>query len=167
MKDDDILISNSGSVYNIKVKGRANFEYAVPLRHFSNCMSSSIELIRIEASECTFMDSTFMGVLAMIGMKAKKFRASVEIHCMAPNVRALLKGLGVDKLFIFCDENGGITVESWSNVIPQKKSALTTAETVAEAHKTLVEADDANAEKFKDVIKFADEDVEKLKKEQS
>ncbi|MBR1967379.1 MAG: STAS domain-containing protein [Lentisphaeria bacterium] len=167
MKDDDILISNSGSVYNIKVRGRANFEYAVPLRHFSNCMSSSIELICIEASECTFMDSTFMGVLAMIGMKAKKFRAIVEIHCMAPQVRALLKGLGVDKLFTFCDENGGITVESWHNVLPQKKSALETAETVSEAHKTLVEADDSNAEKFKEVIKFADADIENLKKNQN
>lgn len=167
MKDDDILISNSGSVYNIKVRGRANFEYAVPLRHFANCMSSNIELIRIEASECTFMDSTFMGVLSMIGMKAKTFRALVEIHCMPPAVRALLKGLGVDKLFTFCDRDGGITVESWTNVLPQKKSALTTAETVAEAHKTLVEADSSNEAKFKEVIKFADADVEKLRKEQS
>ncbi len=166
MKDDDILISNSGSVYNIKVRGRANFEYAVPMRHFANCMSSSIELIRIEASECTFMDSTFMGVLAMIGMKAKTFRASVEIHCMEAHVRALLKGLGVDKLFTFCNAEGSITVESWSNVLPQKKSALTTAETVSEAHKTLVEADSSNAEKFENVIKFADADIENLKKQQ-
>lgn len=166
MKDDDILISNSGSVYNIKVKGRANFEYAVPLRHFANCMSSGIELIRIEASECTFMDSTFMGVLAMIGMKAKTFRATIEIHCMEPPVRALLKGLGVDRLFTFCDAAGGITVESWNNVLPQKKSALTTAETVSEAHKTLVQADESNAAKFDAVIKFADADIENLKKNQ-
>ena len=165
MKDDDIQISNSGSVYNIKVKGRANFEYAVPLRHFSNCMADNIELIRIEASECTFMDSTFMGVLSMIGMKAKKFRAMVEIHCMAPNVRALLKGLGVDKLFTFCDEEGKVTVESWRNVLPQQKSALQTAETVSEAHKTLVAADSSNEAKFKDVIKFADADIENLKKQ--
>ncbi len=165
MKDDDIQISNSGSVYNIKVRGRANFEYAVPLRHFSNCMAANIELIRIEASGCTFMDSTFMGVLAMIGMKAKKFRAAVEIHCMAPNVRALLKGLGVDKLFTFCDEDGKITVESWTNVLPSQKSALQTAETVSEAHKILVAADDANEAKFKDVIKFADADIENLKKQ--
>ena len=86
---------------------------------------------------------------------------------MAPQVRALLKGLGVDKLFTFCDENGGITVESWHNVLPQKKSALETAETVSEAHKTLVEADDSNAEKFKEVIKFADADIENLKKNQN
>lgn len=166
MKDDDILISNSGTVYNIKVRGRANFEYAVPLRHFSNCMNDNIELICIEASECTFMDSTFMGVLAMIGMKAKKFRAVVEIHCMPPQVRALLKGLGVDKLFTFCDSDGKITVESWRNVLPQK-NALQTAETVMEAHKTLVEADDSNAERFKTVIEFAENDVENLKKQQN
>ena len=41
---------------------------------------------------------------------------------------------------------------------------LTTAETVAEAHKALVGADAGNAEKFKQVIEFADKDVERLKK---
>ena len=42
-------------------------------------------------------------------------------------------------------------------------SMLKTAETVAEAHKTLVQADQLNADRFADVIRFADEDVKKLR----
>ena len=42
----------------------------------------------------------------------------------------------------------------------------TTAETVLEAHQTLVEADAANAAKFETVIQFAQDDVDRLKSEQ-
>ena len=38
------------------------------------------------------------------------------------------------------------------------------AQTVLDAHKTLVEADGKNAEVFRDVIAFAEEDVDRLKK---
>ena len=41
---------------------------------------------------------------------------------------------------------------------------LTMAETVEEAHRKLVEADDSNNERFKDVITYAAADVERLKK---
>ncbi|UKI34318.1 MAG: hypothetical protein L6W00_13635 [Lentisphaeria bacterium] len=40
---------------------------------------------------------------------------------------------------------------------------LTTAETVTEAHQTLVEADSSNAARFDQVIEFARQDVERLK----
>ena len=41
---------------------------------------------------------------------------------------------------------------------------LAGAETVEEAHETLVDADSDNAERFASVIKFAKADVERLKK---
>lgn len=165
MHDKDILISNSGNVYNIKVSGRANFEYAVPLRHLANCLNNNIEKVCIDGSECTFMDSTFMGVMSMIGLRAKKCGTKVEIYGMAPNVRNLLKGLGVDKLFAFFDNVSDMQQTSWDILAGSDKSMLATAETVSEAHKVLVEADSSNEEKFRDVIKFADQDLERIRKE--
>ena len=43
---------------------------------------------------------------------------------------------------------------------------LAGAETVKEAHESLVDADSANAARFESVIKYADADVERLKKKQ-
>ena len=80
------------------------------------------------------------------------------------NLQKLLDDLGVLKLFnlVTEDENtsGGKSVEVASN-----SDMLTTAQTVAEAHRALVGADSSNAEKFKQVIEFADQDVERLSKE--
>ena len=69
------------------------------------------------------------------------------------------------KLFTFTT---GIddSAPDWNSSAPREKhDLLTTAETVAEAHKTLVEADSSNLEKFDQVIHFADQDVERLRKE--
>ena len=111
------------------------------------------------------MDSTFMGVMSMIGLRSKKFGTKVEIYGMAPNVRALLKGLGVEKLFDFFENVNDMQQSSWEELARQEKNMLDTAETVSEAHKVLVEADDSNEERFRDVIKFADQDLERLRNE--
>ena len=53
-------------------------------------------------------------------------------------------------------------MEEWTNA-GGKSDLLTTAETVTEAHETLVEADSSNEAKFSQVIEFAKKDVERLK----
>ena len=69
------------------------------------------------------------------------------------------------KLFDCVSESGnvgGIRISGTDD----PASLLTTAETVADAHKALVSADESNADKFKAVIDFADQDVARLKKQQ-
>ena len=55
-------------------------------------------------------------------------------------------------------------MENGSVVCHTKATMLDTAETVVEAHKALVGADESNAEKFNAVIDFAEQDVERLRK---
>ena len=160
MKEDDILISNSGSVYDIKVRGRANFEYAVPLRHFANCMSDSIGLIRIEASECTFMDSTFMGVLAMMALRAKKINASISIYNASEQNKTSLCGLGLKRLFTFAEGTVSMDAQIASDAAPVDQK--THAETVLEAHKTLMNVDEGNVEKFEKVVDSVQKDLDRL-----
>ena len=85
----------------------------------------------------------------------------------APEVIELLRDLGVFKLFVFsaASDDAGTETTQWS--APEKNnSLLTAAETVTEAHEVLVEADEANAARFDQVIEFARKDVERLKKDQ-
>ncbi|MCP3967144.1 MAG: hypothetical protein GY750_01290 [Lentisphaerae bacterium] len=165
MKKADLLIAHNRGVYNIKVEGRANFEYGLPLRNFAKNLEGNFQRITINLKSCTGMDSTFMGILAMIGLKAKKINAVVEIINADSNNRHLLKGLGLEKLFNFVEKK--IKPAENADVPKQEipKDQLAAAETVSEAHKTLVDIDQANAPKFEKVIEFADEDVKRLKKE--
>lgn len=161
MKESDLLISHREGVYFVKVSGRANFEYAVPLRELAKTLDH-FQCVRLDMSRCLAMDSTFMGVLSMIGLKARKEGAKVELVNASEFLNKLLRDLGVARLFQFVSGEGD-SGEAYSTAAGTA-DLLTTAETVAEAHETLVEADRSNAGKFDQVIAFSRKDVERLKK---
>lgn len=161
-KDTGVIISRSDCGYLIKAVGRANFDYAVPLRDLSKELTGS-ENLCFDLSACTAMDSTFMGVMSMLGLKARKSGGAIEIAGAGANLKLLLAGLGVDKLFTFVD-----AVPDMAGEFQAKRtgSMIDTAETVLEAHQKLVEAEPENAKIFDQVIKFAKSDVDRLKREE-
>ena len=160
MKENDLLIANRSGCYTVTVSGRANFEYAVPLRDLARS-TAEFSGFRFDMKNCTAMDSTFMGVLTMLALKAKKSGIVIDIANASVSVQKLLRDLGVAKLFTFSESESneqGAAVQSGCD-------KLTTAETVEEAHRTLADVSPEHAEKFKDVIEFTHQDVERLKNE--
>lgn len=163
MQKGEVLIAENGDEYQIKVSGRANFECGVPLRDFAKKLKGA-RLVSIDLQECVGMDSTFMGILSLIGLKGKSTNMRVQIVNAGDFNRGLLRGLGVEKLFDFIDKNEDST-GSFSE-ISGNGDALNTAETVVEAHKTLIDVDSAcNLPKFEKVVEFAESDLERLRKE--
>ena len=167
MKKGDLLIAHNKGAYKIMVEGRANFDYGLPLRDFAKNLDNNFNRIAIDLKSCLGMDSTFMGIMAMIGLKAKKNNVQVEILNADKNNRYLLEGLGLDKLFRFVkeDKQDKEKAEDGKEVAaePQKSGdMLTTAKTVVEAHKTLMDVDEDNVPKFEKVVEFAQKDVDKL-----
>jgi ABC-type transporter Mla MlaB component len=163
MKKADLLIAHNKGAYTIIVEGRANFDYGLPLRNFAKNLDNNFTAIAIDLRACLGMDSTFMGIMAMIGLKAQKNNVQVEILNADKNNRYLLEGLGLDKLFKFVDKDTcNICNEK---IAPDESSCslLNTAKTVVDAHKTLMDVDKKNVPKFEKVVEFAQQDVDKLK----
>ena len=164
MRDIDLRIANRDEVYLVKARGRANFEYAVPLRELVKNLVA-FERFCIDLSECTAMDSTFMGVLTMTALKGAKSGKRVEILGASEGLKKLLRDLGVGRLFDFAGvETAPKELLASLTNAQNDPSMLAGAETVKEAHESLVDADEANAARFESVIKYAEADVERLKK---
>lgn len=163
MKDTDLLISNRGGCYTVTVSGRANFEYAVPLRDLARS-TAEFSAFQLDMKSCTAMDSTFMGVLTMLAMKGKKCSVTIKIFNANDTLKKLLRDLGIAKLFEFCD---GETDSGNSEKAGVRSDMLTTAQTVEEAHIALADAEPENAGRFRDVIEFSHKDVENLQKKQN
>lgn len=159
MNENDLKIGENEEAFVITAVGRANFEYAVPIRELVNS-NEGRKNIRLDLKDCTAMDSTFMGVLSMGALKAEDNGTRFEIFNASDTLKRLLTDLGVDELFSYCEGSPGET----GSAAGGKADMLTTAETVEEAHRKLVEADSSNAERFNDVINYAAADVERLKK---
>ena len=169
MKAEDLKITAMDKGYLVEVSGRANFDYAVPLRELAEKLVPG-NWIQFDMEYCETMDSTFMGVLTMLALKLRKSGSpQIMLINASAQLNKLLRDLGVAKLFKFVSgEDSGVAGKSSGNAVElaSGKTMLDTAQTVVDAHKTLVEADSSNAEKFNQVIEFAEQDVQRLKENQ-
>lgn len=165
MKDTDLKITELQDGFTVEVSGRANFDYAVPLRALGDKITAGVWL-QFDMTNCETMDSTFMGVLTMLALKLRKSNAKIQMVNAGEQVVRLLRDLGVAKLFNFVNSDGSTAVTGKAVNFCNCSSMLDTAKTVVDAHKALVGADESNAAKFDKVIEFAEQDVERLKKEE-
>ena len=162
MAETRILVASNGKIAQIKVEGRATYRCCPDLKIFANSfLEQSKYQFLINLESCEAMDSTFMGVLAMIGIPCKQNQSEVTIINTSTENRKLLDDLGVSRLFKFeqieQSENWlELACETGPNV--DKK----TGEVMLEAHETLNEVDQQNVPKFKDVIDYLREDLKNI-----
>ena len=157
-----LLICRENEKCGIILSGRVNFETVVPLRDFVNHLPEDVKELTVDLAECLSMDSTCMGVLSMLALTGIKSKLKMRVLNAGGN-RQLLKGLGVDKLFKF--EEGDFT--PYETVIypagKGDKNMRSAAETVLEAHETLISADEGNQQRFGAVVEMTRQDVERMK----
>jgi anti-anti-sigma factor len=147
----------------IKIAGRANLNSSIDFKNVMNELRQrGCPRYILELSECTLMDSTFLGVLAGLGLRNGGEAGGNQIELLNPNIRVtgLLESLGV--LHLFRVEQGPLIQPAGAEQrevtpSPQPKTAL--AATCLEAHETLMQIDPANVPKFKDVAQFMAEDL--------
>ena len=160
METGEIFISNKDGVHYIRVKGNASFVCAPPLRELAKKLPAEpFNGIRIDLEECTWMDSTFMGMLAMLGLSARKKSVPAEIFNASEQNEKLLGGLGLKKVFEF-------RIGAFDDVAGTAASNATTPESnahnVLDAHQTLMDIDISNVPKFEKVVEFVKKDIDKM-----
>jgi anti-sigma B factor antagonist len=153
----------------IRIAGRASFHSSVDFKTLiNNLRQKGHPRFVLDLSECQLMDSTFLGVLAGLGLKfnqqANGFPApSIELLNPSPRISELLENLGIAHLFK--QHEGRAPASDQPGSIAQidcKPDRKEVSRTCLEAHKLLMEINPANVAKFKDVTKFLEEDLKKL-----
>ena len=155
----------------IKISGRANFTSGVDFRTLVSELSRrGYTYFLLDLSECTLMDSTFLGVLAGFGLKmgAPQPGLCPPIELLNPNPRIteLLDSLGI--IHLFKVTHGQLALPEATEPQPHDPAAPTREETTQaclEAHQTLMEIHPGNVRRFKDVAQFLAEDLKRLQAE--
>ncbi len=158
-----ILVGTANRTVWVRVEGKGTFLNSTGLKEFSKEMiNRGHREFVVDLRNCPLMDSTFMGTLAAIGL-ALRGLGQGELRAVNLNERNrdLLTNLGLDQLFTL----GGDEPPVVAPVVPQTPldaapaDKLTQTQTMLEAHEACVEADGANAAKFKDVIEYLKQDL--------
>jgi anti-sigma B factor antagonist len=155
----------------IKIEGRATFTSSVDFKTLVHSLwQKGHHHFILDLTDCLLMDSTFLGVLAGMGLKLGNDRKcaddSTPIELLNPNARIadLLENLGVDHLFHTLTTPVPLDGENLVQLEQPTANASKTeiSRTCLEAHKTLMEINPANISKFKDVTQFLAEDLKKM-----
>jgi len=160
----DIFVSKEKDEYKVKVIGRATFAVAPTIRNLVQRMESDAgqNNISINLEKCTGMDSTFMGILAMLALKIRnKQQRSVQILNATEANKKLLNGLGLNKLFDYSEVQDPAP-SKWIKEKEKTASLKENADTVLQAHKTLIETDIGNSEKFQKVVDQVKKEIKNL-----
>jgi anti-anti-sigma regulatory factor len=153
----------------VKIEGRANFTSSIDFKTLLNeLMQKGSSCFVLDLTECTLMDSTFLGVLAGFGLKTSEpppqgDERAIKLFNPSERILELLESLGI--LHLFQIMNGELKLRE--TVTPMEHSAPTPTreqitETCLEAHNILMGISPDNVPRFKDVAAFLAEDLKKI-----
>ena len=156
----------------IRVEGRGSFKISPSMKQFIHQVldTRSARRIWIDMSDCTGMDSTFMGVVAGLACLIKsKPDFEFKLINLSEKNRKLLVTLGVDRVVDYSLSSSGEEEDVMKRqssgaetLEPDFSDRLDAAKTTLEAHETLVDINPANYNKFKSVLEFLQDDVRNL-----
>ena len=154
-----------GSAF-IKISGKADSALSKEFKRLITQLSRDPAMsIVLDLSDCLFMDSTFLGILARFGNdrdRAQPKLAAPSIINASPKILELLDNLAVLSVFRVAKlaELRDIQYTDLPSASgPWSKEERT--EHCLEAHRTLAALSPENAERFKDVVHFLEEDLAK------
>lgn len=162
----------SGGVVVIRVVGRGSFANSPELKKISEHMAQKLGAggyhFVVDLAECQTMDSTFMGVLASIGLRQKRDNGEkmVVVNANEQSGR-LMQTLGLSHFVTIRSEG-----EQSALKLDQGQIQAVAHEEVSkrehiihmiEAHENLCEIDSENCVRFEGVLKFLHDSLEREK----
>ena len=148
----------------VRIAGRANFALSMQFRKLLQVLrAAGHQRVLLDVSDCPFMDSTFLGVLAyeannLAAKGAQGVEPGVELLNAQPNVREIIEDLGVAHLLRFSEKD--LSQANFEEAPKVDEASVTDLNrTCLEAHELLMALHPANVEKFRDVARFFAEEL--------
>jgi anti-anti-sigma factor len=156
-----ILVGTANRTVWVRVEGKGSFLNSTGLKEFAKEMiNRGFREFAIDLNNCTVMDSTFMGTLAGIALRLRELgQGNLRVTNLNERNSDLLSNLGLDQLFLIEARNAAPVAATETPLAAAAPDKTTQAKTMLEAHEACVEANEANAAKFKDVLEYLKQDL--------
>ncbi|MFO7536401.1 MAG: STAS domain-containing protein [Kiritimatiellia bacterium] len=167
VENDALLVAINHPRAMVIVRGRGTFKVAPSLKKFgTTAIEAGCRLLLLDMQDCIGMDSTFMGVIGGLAVRLRKeLNGELAMVNLSVKNRALLATLGLDK----CVRTDGAEAEMEAFLSGRELSRLETApidrdvttQTMLDAHNELVSISSDNLAKFKDVIAYLQDEMQR------
>jgi anti-sigma B factor antagonist len=158
-----IQAGEENGVVIVRVAGKGTHLNSHFMKKYLNyCLEQKRRDFELDLSQCTYMDSTFLGTLAGFGSKIKERGfPPMKLANATDRVRGMIEGLGIGILFEMVQKE--IPSAELENLQGGKVSTDIKSREMLEAHENLVKVSHENEAKFRDVISLLREEVAKKK----
>ena len=156
-----ILVGTANRTVCVRVEGKGSFLNSTGLKEFAKEMiNRGFREFAIDLKSCPVMDSTFMGTLAGIALRLRELgQGTLRVTNLNERNHDLLANLGLDQLFCIEARDGATPNAAQVPLVSAAPDKVAQAQTMLEAHEACVEANEANAAKFKDVLEYLKQDL--------
>ena len=157
-----VLVGRQGKTVWVKVAGRGSFQNSPGVKEFVlKMIQRGHREFVVDLEACELMDSTFMGTLAGIALRLREMgQGNLRVTNLNERNSDLLSNLGLDQLFVMEARVGdAATAPAQVPLASAAPDKMTQAQTMLEAHEACIEANEANAAKFKDVLEYLKQDL--------
>lgn len=139
----------------LRIDGRASYLNCGPIGEFFRRMVKEGKRdVVVDFSQCSGMDSTFLGILAGAALEFRKMEPKGELHLVRMGSRnlELVRNLGLHRILDV--DSGNFQMNFSDNGLEAANEAAADSKSILQAHEALVEADKGNRQKFQDVLSF-------------
>lgn len=161
MEDAAITVCEKEGVAYLRIDGKGSFKNARYIKSFAEkMMELGVKKFVLDMQDCTFMDSTFMGILAALAIQLKKTTSTLlNLINVSPANFERLQNLGLLSLLQITEGQVVLKATPFSTIAETSQQATKEqiAQTMLRAHQALVEVEPKNALKFEDVISYLNE----------
>ncbi len=115
---------------------------------FTTVANKNCHTLSIDTAQCTGMDSTFLGMIAGVALKLRKYNAVVTLQNLNERNSQLVENLGLFKLVKVEQAQSDFSGET------ELETSNADGNAIIDAHENLIKTDEANRAKFEDVLSF-------------
>jgi anti-anti-sigma factor len=142
----------------VELRGELRYATANALRSFADDLiaTEKVDVVLVDLSQATFIDSTGLGLIARIGRRAlsRSGRRAI-IVCPDGDVASTLRSAALDELFVMVEEppfDWQPRLEEVTLAAPQTEDSTSLGRMILEAHRDLAGLSARNREEYRDVI---------------
>jgi anti-anti-sigma factor len=158
-----------GKVAVLRLVGRCSFQNSANLEKAAAICESEIGPCSfiLDLDRCEYMDSTFLGTLAGIALRQKRqARGSLIAVNVPPPIRRTMALLGLTHVLDLRERRPEGRPDEEVEVAEAAEVEMSRPEQVArmiEAHRRLMEIDQGNEVRFKDVLKYLTDSLDRAR----
>ena len=143
--ESKLLFARQGGTTLFQVIGRGTYKICPGFRKCCEDLLADPNTtgVTIDLAQCESMDSTFMGIMVLVGIKARGKMPLLVVNAK-PAHRSLLEGIGVSRVWKFVDTP--VSDLNWHDLAQASAGAV--------KDMTEIALDPANLPKFKDVVEL-------------